>query len=548
MNSEELELSLRTEFESYLKSLLAEMRQEANEFQSKLQLQFDEAFQAFAARYETEHQFDAAFTGSVAEHLRLARDEGARITADAMAEAEKLDQPAAVAEAGYDGIRDAINDISSKDSQSAILKSLVSHAAEFAPRGAFFIIKNEQFVGWKVFGTDEAAENTIRDVSFPTSADSVLGAATRSLSTVDASGGMYSEDASFTAPLQFGHPDKMYAVPLMARGRSVAVLYADHGEDGGSLNLGALETLVRVAGLTVELLAASHTTKAEDHGAANFEDAQHDTDGAGSSAAEPAYVETAYEVPSASDNGSTGFAFSDSVSFPGGFPQEAEAEPTYETATMVEDEYVPSEEPTVEVAAVVEQELTADEYSDEPALTEEHPTFAEADAEDEVETVMAADIVEEPESVEAAEYQGSEVDKPVDEYEPAVAVSGNGYEQVVEATAASLPATRLSDRNVDLPIEVPEEERRVHNDARRFARLLVSEIKLYNEKKVLEGRESQDLYDRLKEAIDRSREMYDKRVQPPVAAKFDYFHYELVNSLAEGDAGRLGGSYPGAAV
>jgi len=77
---------------------------------------------------------------------------------------------------------------------------------------------------------------------------------------------------------------------------------------------------------------------------------------------------------------------------------------------------------------------------------------------------------------------------------------------------------------------------------------LVSEIKLYNEKKVQEGREANDLYERLREAIDRSREMYDKRVQPPVASKFDYFHYELVNSLAEGDIGRLGGSYPGATV
>ena len=77
---------------------------------------------------------------------------------------------------------------------------------------------------------------------------------------------------------------------------------------------------------------------------------------------------------------------------------------------------------------------------------------------------------------------------------------------------------------------------------------MISEIKLYNEQKVVEGRTEHDLYDRLREYIDRSREMYDKRVQPPVAAKFDYFHYELVNSLAEGDETKLGGSYPGAAV
>ena len=98
----------------------------------------------------------------------------------------------------------------------------------------------------------------------------------------------------------------------------------------------------------------------------------------------------------------------------------------------------------------------------------------------------------------------------------------------------------------ELPIEVGEEERRLHNDARRFARLLVSEIKLYNENKVKEGRTNADLYDRLRDDIDRSRQMYDKRVAAPVAARHDYFHQELVNLLAEGDAGKLGQSYPGA--
>jgi hypothetical protein len=124
------------------------------------------------------------------------------------------------------------------------------------------------------------------------------------------------------------------------------------------------------------------------------------------------------------------------------------------------------------------------------------------------------------------------------------------FEPAVSETVSAAPPvrSRFSDRNVDLPIEVGEDERRLHNDARRFARLLVSEIKLYNEQKVKEGRDAQDLYERLREAIDRSRDMYDKRVQPPVAAKFDYFHYELISSLAEGEEGKLGGNYPGAAI
>jgi hypothetical protein len=105
---------------------------------------------------------------------------------------------------------------------------------------------------------------------------------------------------------------------------------------------------------------------------------------------------------------------------------------------------------------------------------------------------------------------------------------------------------RFGARDLDFPVEVAEEDKRFHNEARRFARLLVSEIKLYNEQKVREGRDSADLYDRLREDIDRSRQMYDKRVAPPVAARYDYFHQELVNTLADGDSSKLGASYPGA--
>jgi hypothetical protein len=92
------------------------------------------------------------------------------------------------------------------------------------------------------------------------------------------------------------------------------------------------------------------------------------------------------------------------------------------------------------------------------------------------------------------------------------------------------------------------EEEKAHNDARRFARLLVSEIKLYNEQKVAEGRRGGDLYDRLKEDIDRSRQMYEKRVTSGVAAKFDYFYDELVSTLAEGDPSKLGSDCPGPSV
>ena len=79
-----------------------------------------------------------------------------------------------------------------------------------------------------------------------------------------------------------------------------------------------------------------------------------------------------------------------------------------------------------------------------------------------------------------------------------------------------------------------------HDEARRFARLLVSEIKLYNETKVDQGRKNNDLYERLKEDIDRSRQMYDERISDDVRKVSNYFYDELVRILADGRAEALG--------
>src|SRR6185295_1049169 len=103
-------------------------------------------------------------------------------------------------------IRDAVADISAQTSQSTILKSLVTHAAEFAPRGAFFIIKNEHLTGWKAFGHDsDAAEDAVHAIHFPVSADTILGRAVGSTSTVDSAYGAHRDDHNFLDPLNFGH-------------------------------------------------------------------------------------------------------------------------------------------------------------------------------------------------------------------------------------------------------------------------------------------------------------------------------------------------------
>ena len=90
------------------------------------------------------------------------------------------------------------------------------------------------------------------------------------------------------------------------------------------------------------------------------------------------------------------------------------------------------------------------------------------------------------------------------------------------------------------PLTIAPEDQKLHEDAKRFARLLVSEIKLYNEAQVNAGREHKDLYDRLKDDIERSRRMYQERVPENIHTTTNYFYEELVRTLANGDPTLLG--------
>lgn len=87
------------------------------------------------------------------------------------------------------------------------------------------------------------------------------------------------------------------------------------------------------------------------------------------------------------------------------------------------------------------------------------------------------------------------------------------------------------------------EDGEVHRKAQRFARLLMDEIKLYNQAKVDEGRKHRDLYDRLKEDIEKSRTTYQKRYGNTAAAGADYFNQELIRSLAEDDVSLMGSNF-----
>ncbi len=450
MVSGHLEESLRHEIESYIDSRLSGVKEELAQIQSQL----NESISRLLER-PPEVGIDGSVSASILEHLRAAHEEGIDLAASESSRAKASSDMAIV--------KAAVSEIAEQSEQAQVLRILVNRAASFAPRVAFFAIKHERAIGWRARGFEgTVGDNAIQQVSVVVSADTIIGDVTKSKTTWSGGPHSHAEDHLILNRIGEEPPQRIVAIPMIVRKRAVAVLYADSAGLGSeAINLEALETLVQVSGMAVELLAAHAPAKQP--------------------ATEAAQVEE--------------------VSAP-------EAAPAY----VPEREY----------------EETAPSAVAEPAVPEE-------DAE--AKPVLEAEAIE-PKAFEGLLPPG---EPSAAEAEPA-ALSG-------ESDAAPPVAKRRYGADAELPVAVDsEEERRLHNDARRFARLLVSEIKLYNEQKVVDGRQQSDLYDRLREYIDRSREMYDKRVKPEVTQKYDYFHNELVNTLAEGDSAKLGHSYPGAAV
>lgn len=80
----------------------------------------------------------------------------------------------------------------------------------------------------------------------------------------------------------------------------------------------------------------------------------------------------------------------------------------------------------------------------------------------------------------------------------------------------------------------------VADAARRTARLLVSEIRLFHEPAVHQGRRERNLMQRLAPEIEQARKAYNEQVPAIVRSETDFFHQELIRTLAGGDATLLG--------
>lgn len=122
--------------------------------------------------------------------------------------------------------------------------------------------------------------------------------------------------------------------------------------------------------------------------------------------------------------------------------------------------------------------------------------------------------------------------------------SSRKFTQEESAQAPAAAATMAAAVATSVPAPAASEDGDLQKKARRFAKLLVEEIMLYNQAKVTQGRENRDLYSRLREDIEKSRATYNKRYSETPAASGDYFNQELIRILADNNISLLGDGFP----
>jgi hypothetical protein len=466
--------------------------------------------------------------------------------------------------------------------QVELLGALLAEGAKYASRTALFLTRSAGVQVWGAHGWGES-ERALLGVTLAYDDD-----AWRRLAAGTGVVALRSGDcAALCSRIESPVPYDGVLVPLVLRDRVAAALYADRMEAGQPLAVEALQLLTYAAALHVETLpfrerrrtptlVAAGVAGAEgaeglplwDGPATTAEPRPESAPGAGpganaadaANAAEVAGAEP--EEPAAAD-----------VDSP--LPVAAEPEPESEPEVAEADldrQSGPPAEPAVGDVEFEEELVAAPPDADEPAAippaapaappeppASDEPVAAPTTATEIAEPAttgayLLADVPEPRDTVLldrssfAAERAAEATEPPA---EPVEEETQAGGPRAPERGAAGADRTTLVPPPTDfqgpgwafsttkLPVEADDTTR--HEEAHRLARLLVSEIRLYNEDLVEEGRRNHDIYNRLRDDIERSRQIYEERVDDRVRESTDYFQLELVRILAGGDDAALGG-------
>src|SRR6185436_5307229 len=210
-------------------------------------------------------------------------------------------------------LKRAVREIEAQQSQADVLKALLRGAVDFADRVALFVVKNDQAIGWRLAKADDPDLEMIGGVSLALTAQTIVTRAARDRITTSGADAVDSDYAMLLDQLG-GAPAVVTAMPLIVRGKVVAVLYADSSStDTNAMNVDALDLLTRVAAMAVNLVTIQRAATAP---------AATETMEAGTPQTEPASSEPAYtpqiEAPVADEPAEVTAGFDQSIDADGG--------------------------------------------------------------------------------------------------------------------------------------------------------------------------------------------------------------------------------------
>jgi hypothetical protein len=410
--------------------------------------------------------------------------------------AEAPQAVAAPAASGAARVKAGIQAIERGRSQVDVLNSLLEQCIDFGSRAALLILRGETFSGWKGVGFSAHGGNDEMVKRF-NAAPGLIPELDRVLrdEVVVAWDG-----ANLSTRLGVGASETALLVPMVIKDKVAAAVYVDAvAADSGKFDRDSVELLVFATGLLVDTLSIRK------------------------------------KIPSPS------------LSYSG------------QAAPAPAAQQHPSTAPTAPQAAMPAPQAAAPQPAAAPARPAPSPAPAEQPVPMRTDAGTVAINAAQLREMMASQRPGFNIPA-ADEFGggggPAVSTRVQPPAEQPKAAPAPAPPpaaapTPSEDRPSTQYIPPPNlargaaagpsnEDAKKHDEARRFARLLVSEIKLYNESKVEQGRKNRDLYERLKDDIDRSRQMYDERIGDDVRKVSNYFYDELVRILADGKAESLG--------
>ncbi|MEW6757046.1 MAG: DUF4388 domain-containing protein [Acidobacteriota bacterium] len=154
-------------------------------------------------------------------------------------------------------LKGLMGELASPKESSEISLLVLRLAAEYFDRAILFLVRREAYIGLGGFGETgdpELMMAKVRRLKIPSGAGSFLdGAVADRLTVLKAREDLSAVDRDFTAAIGAIEPHRLAAIPMVSRGRVIALLYGDSGRGSEELpDLTGMEIFMAQAGLAME--------------------------------------------------------------------------------------------------------------------------------------------------------------------------------------------------------------------------------------------------------------------------------------------------------